>query len=188
MTTTASGEPVTGSAAPSAAGEQPLAELEGVSRHFKVRVGGGRSAVLRAVDGVDIAVGSGRTLGLVGESGSGKSTIARLLLRLVDVTEGRVFLEGEDITRARGRRLRATRARMQLVFQDPYSSFDPLSTIEHSLAEALRHTGLTRADKAERCSELLETVGLAPALGHRRPRARTCLSRTHGRAATYHGV
>lgn len=147
-----------------------LASLHNVSRHFKVRVGGGRAATLRAVDGVDLRIAPGRTLGLVGESGSGKSTIARLLLRLVDVTQGRVMLAGEDITHARGRQLRAARTRMQLVFQDPYSSFDPLATVNQSLAEALRLRNLTRAEKAERCADLLETVGLTPTLGQRRPR------------------
>jgi oligopeptide/dipeptide ABC transporter ATP-binding protein len=148
----------------------PIAALEGVSRHYKVRLGGAKSATLRAVDDVDVAVVPGRTLGLVGESGSGKSTIARLMLRLVDVTAGRVLLDGEDITHSRGRRLRAARSRMQLVFQDPFSSFDPLSTIDDSLAEALRSSGLTRAGKASRAAELLETVGISPLLGQRRPR------------------
>ena len=147
-----------------------LASLRDVSRNYKVRLGGGKSGTLRAVDGVNLSIDAGRTLGLVGESGSGKSTIARLLLRLVDVSEGEVWLGGQEITHARGRALRAVRNRAQLVFQDPYSSFDPLATINSSLAEALRGSDLTGPQKRERCAELLENVNLSPTLGKRRPR------------------
>jgi len=146
-----------------------VGSLQGVSRHYKVRLGGGRTATLRAVDGVDLSFTRGRTLGLVGESGSGKSTIARLMLRLVDATSGRVCLDGEDITHARGHKLRAARTRMQLVFQDPYSSFDPRVSMNDSIAEALRRTSLSRGEVAERCSELLEMVGLTGIHGLRRP-------------------
>lgn len=149
---------------------RPLAALEGVSKHYKVRLPGGRSGMLCAVDDLDVAIPAGKTVGLVGESGSGKSTVARLLLRLIDTTEGRVYLDGAEITHIKGSELRAARKRMQLVFQDPYSSFDPRSTIDNSLLEALRHCGLDFAGKRHRCEELLETVGLPPMLGQRRPR------------------
>lgn len=148
----------------------PVASLERVSKHYRVRRPDGRHATLRAVDDLSLAIPAGTTVGLVGESGSGKSTVARLMLRLVDPTSGRVFQDGTDITSMRGRALRETRARMQLVFQDPYSSFDPRSSIDDSIAEALRGTGLDKAAKIERSGELLETVGLAAALGGRRPR------------------
>src|SRR5580658_8683194 len=129
----------------SASAQGPVAELVGVSCHFSVRLPGRGRATVHAVDDVDLAVETGTTLGLVGESGSGKSTVARLLLRLLRPTSGRVLLGGEDITGLRGARLRILRRRMQLVFQDPYSSFDPLATIGSSIGEALIvHTHLDR--------------------------------------------
>ena len=114
-----------------------MAELVDVSCDFTVRLPGRGKGTVHAVDDVDLAVTRGETLGLVGESGSGKSTLARLLLRLIRPTAGRVLLGGEDITRRKGARLRTLRRRMQLVFQDPYSSFDPLATIGSSVGEAL---------------------------------------------------
>lgn len=149
---------------------EPVAALEGVSKHYKVRLPGGRRATLRAVDNLSLSIPRGTTVGLVGESGSGKSTVARLMLRLIDPTEGRIFQDGTDITAMKGKDLRETRARMQLVFQDPYSSFDPRSTINNSLTEALRTVPLDKPGKQRRCIELLETVGLPPGLGLRRPR------------------
>ncbi|WP_457966991.1 ABC transporter ATP-binding protein [Arthrobacter sp. D1-29] len=147
-----------------------VSQLIGVSKHYSVRLAGGGKGVLQAVDGADLTVRPGKTLGLVGESGSGKSTIARLMLKLVEPTAGSVFLDGEDITGVRGSRLRALRSKMQLVFQDPYSSFDPRADINDSLGEALRPLGLNRTERARKSAELLETVGLPSALGARRPR------------------
>jgi oligopeptide/dipeptide ABC transporter ATP-binding protein len=149
----------------------PAAELLGVSRHFASRGPSGRKATIRAVDDVDLRLDRGRTLGLVGESGSGKSTVARVLLRLLPPTGGRIVLDGDDITSVGGARLRHLRRKMQLVFQDPYSSFDPLAPIGSSIEEALRvHTDLTRAARRVRTQELLEQVRLPGAFARRHPR------------------
>jgi oligopeptide/dipeptide ABC transporter ATP-binding protein len=149
----------------------PVASLVGVSCHFSVRLAGRGKGTVYAVDGVDLAVPKGQTLGLVGESGSGKSTIARLLLRLVAPTAGRVLLGTEDITEAKGAQLRTLRRRMQLVFQDPYSSFDPLAPIGSSVGEALRvHTEMARTEREQRTAELLDQVRLPASFARRHPR------------------
>lgn len=149
----------------------PVAELRRVSCHFTVRLPGGAKGTVQAVDDVDLLVAPGRTLGLVGESGSGKSTLVRVLLRLIAPTSGHVLLGGEDITAAKGARLRSLRRRMQLVFQDPYSSFDPLATIGSSLGEALSvHSGLSRLARTHRTAELLDQVRLPAAFARRHPR------------------
>ena len=111
----------------STSADGPVAELVDVSCDFIVRLPDRGKGTVHAVDHVDLSVTRGRTLGLVGESGSGKSTLARLMLCLIRPTGGRVLLGGDDITMAKGARLRTLRRRMQLVFQDPYSSFDPLA-------------------------------------------------------------
>ncbi|HEY6429137.1 MAG TPA: ABC transporter ATP-binding protein [Acidimicrobiales bacterium] len=156
---------------PAASTELPVAELRGVSCHFTVRLPGRGKGTVHAVDDVDLSVARGTTLGLVGESGSGKSTLARVLLRLIPATTGRVLLEGEDITDLKGARLRTLRRRMQLVFQDPYSSFDPLATIGASVGEALAvHTELGRTERERRVAELLDQVRLPAAFAQRHPR------------------
>jgi oligopeptide/dipeptide ABC transporter ATP-binding protein len=158
-------------AAPSVPTEVPVASLVGVSCHFSVRLPGRGKGTVYAVDGVDLAVPKGQTLGLVGESGSGKSTVARLLLRLLAPTSGRVLLGSDDITEAKGAQLRTLRRRMQLVFQDPYSSFDPLAPIGSSVGEALRvHTEMSRTERDRRISELLDQVRLPAAFARRHPR------------------
>ncbi len=127
----------------STSADGPVAELVDVSCDFIVRLPDRGKGTVHAVDHVDLSVTRGRTLGLVGESGSGKSTLARLMLCLIRPTGGRVLLGGDDITMAKGARLRTLRRRMQLVFQDPYSSFDPLANIGSSIGEALSvHTDL----------------------------------------------
>jgi oligopeptide/dipeptide ABC transporter ATP-binding protein len=156
---------------PSAVEADVVAQLTGVSCNFSVRLPGRGKGTVHAVDDVDLSVVRGRTLGLVGESGSGKSTLARLLLRLIPPTSGQVLLGGEDITKVRGAALRTLRRRMQLVFQDPYSSFDPLATIGSSVGEALIvHTKLERADREQRTAELLDQVRLPGSFAKRRPR------------------
>jgi oligopeptide/dipeptide ABC transporter ATP-binding protein len=154
-----------------ASSEEIVAQLIGVSCDFSVRLPGRGRGTVHAVDDVDLTVLRGRTLGLVGESGSGKSTLARLLLRLIRPTSGQVVLGGEDITRMKGAHLRTLRRRMQLVFQDPYSSFDPLATIGSSVGEALVvHTDLGRASREKRTAELLDQVRLPATFARRRPR------------------
>jgi len=154
-----------------AAPDSPVAELRGVSCHFTVRLPGRGKGTVHAMDDVDLAVTRGRTLGLVGESGSGKSTLARVLLRLIPATDGQVLLGGEDITDVKGARLRTLRRKMQLVFQDPYSSFDPLATIGASVGEALLvHSELGRSERDRRVAELLDQVRLPTSFARRHPR------------------
>jgi peptide/nickel transport system ATP-binding protein len=148
-----------------------VAQLVDVSCDFSVRLPGRGKATVHAVDNVSLTVERGRTLGLVGESGSGKSTLARLLLRLISPTAGRVMLGNDDITHAKGAHLRMLRRKMQLVFQDPYSSFDPLASIGSSIGEAIRvHTDLGRAARDQRTAELLDQVRLPGSFARRRPR------------------
>lgn len=144
----------------------PLVEVRDLTVDFQVRPQGGRrKGTLRAVDGVDFAVRRGETLAIVGESGSGKSTAVRAVLRLLPLSGGTIRLEGRDITTLRGRELRAVRRRMQMVFQDPYSSLDPSSTVVNLVSEPLKvhDKSMRRADRRERAGELLEQVGLSRA-------------------------
>lgn len=151
---------------------RPLVEVENVVKHFPIGGGLFRKPIgaVRAVDGVSFTINRGETLGLVGESGSGKSTLGRLVLRLLDPTSGTVRFDGDDISTRSARNLKPLRRRMQLIFQDPVSSFNPRSTIEDVLMEPMRVHGIgdpkTRRDK---CVELLEQVGLRSAVLDRYP-------------------
>ncbi|MGW7679670.1 ABC transporter ATP-binding protein [Kribbella sp. NPDC054772] len=137
-----------------------LLRLKDVKKYFGLRGVPWRQAqAVRAVDGVNLLVRKGETLGLVGESGSGKSTLARVATRLLDPTQGRVEIGGEDVTKVRGRRLRPIRRRVQMVFQDPQASLNPRQSVGTILSTPFRAQGVrpTRAQLVE----LLEQVGLA---------------------------
>ncbi len=145
----------------------------GVTKHFPIRRGVLRRTVghVRAVDGVDLTVEPGQTVGLVGESGSGKSTLGRVLLRLLDPTAGKIMFDGADITKVPSRQMRERRRGMQLVFQDPFSSFDPLATIADSLAEPMRnYLDLDKKQREEKVCDLMRTVSLDPDHRNRYPR------------------
>ena len=151
----------------------PLLKLEGVTKYFELPREGlfAPPRSLRAVDGVDLEVFAGETVGLVGESGCGKSTIARLVTRLHAPTSGRISFGGQDISTASIAELRPLRRRMQMIFQDPYGSLNPRMTVEDILAGPLRLHGLADSDAAAsvRVAELLDLVGLSAAQGKRFP-------------------
>jgi oligopeptide transport system ATP-binding protein len=145
-----------------------LVRISGVYKHFPV--GGLSGLAVRAVDGVDLEIRRGETLGLVGESGCGKSTLARLVTGLLPVTGGRVTFEGQEITSLRGRRLRAVRRRMQIIFQDPFASLDPRMTVGDILQEPLDNFAIgTVRERRRRVQELLRLVGLNPNFTNRYP-------------------
>jgi len=131
----------------------------------------GKKTDLRAVDGVDLYVRQGETLGIVGESGSGKSTLARAVLNLIPPSGGAVTLMGRDITHADRQRMREARKDLQIVFQDPLASLDPRMTIGDSIAEPLQvhQPGVNRAQRDLEVASMMERVGLAPTLINRYP-------------------
>ena len=134
----------------------PLMEVRDLSKYFKVPAG-----VLHAVDRVSFTIEKGKTLGVVGESGCGKSTLGRTMIRLQEVTDGLILLNGEDITHVSGRKLREVREKVQIVFQDPYSSLNPRLRIEETIQEPLRNSGdYSRSQLKERASALMDLVGI----------------------------
>ena len=139
---------------------EELLNLKDVKKYFGLRGAPWRKAQsVRAVDGVNLVVRKGETVGLVGESGSGKSTLARVATRLLDPTQGRVEIGGTDVTKVRGRRLRPVRRRIQMVFQDPQASLNPRQSVGTILSTPYRAQGIrpTRTQLVE----LLKQVGLA---------------------------
>lgn len=148
-----------------------ILEARGVGRTFKS--GGGllhKRSVVRAVDGVDLAVRRGETLAIVGESGCGKSTLARTLVRLLEPTAGQVLYEGNDISHLPERDMRGLRKHLQFVFQDPFSSLNPRMSVGAIIEEPLTvHTRDTRAERREKVAHLLEKVGLRPSMANRYP-------------------
>jgi oligopeptide/dipeptide ABC transporter ATP-binding protein len=143
--------------------DAPLLVVEGLTKVFVTKRGFPvpRKVSVRAVDGVWFSVGRGEALGIVGESGCGKSTVARVALRLLTADAGRVSFNGESVLDADAARMRALRAKMQIIFQDPASSLDPRQRVGDALAEPLKVHGIASGDDARRrVLELLDEVGL----------------------------
>lgn len=136
----------------------PLLETRNLKKYFKVREG-----LLHAVDDVNITIPHKKTLGVVGESGCGKSTLGRTIIRLLDATEGQVLFNGQDILKYPRRKMREMRRKMQIIFQDPYSSINPRMSVAEIIAEYMlvQKTYPSRTAAFQRAAELMDTVGLA---------------------------
>ena len=150
--------------------QDALVGVIGLKKYFAVRQGflssivSGQTQYVKAVDDISFFVRKGEVFGLAGESGSGKSTTGRLLLRLTDITDGRVFFKGRDISKLSPRQLKPLRKEMQIIFQDPYESLDPRMTIKEIVAEPLRIQGIAKseAEILERVKQILSEVEVVP--------------------------
>jgi peptide/nickel transport system ATP-binding protein len=153
-------------------GPAPLLQVRGLTKHFAVPVRGffGGKAVVRAAEDVSFSIGHGETLGLVGESGCGKTTVGRLVLRLEQPTKGEILFDGQDLAAASEAEMRALRTRIQVIFQDPYSSLNPRMTVGDTIGEPLtKRLGMRRGPARDRTASLLRQVGLPADMTARYP-------------------
>lgn len=141
-----------------------IIEVRNLKKYFASPKG-----TVHAVDDVSFTIKAGQTVGVVGESGCGKTTLGRVLLHLVDSTDGKIFFEGEDITNVSRSKLSELRSKMQIIFQDPYSSLDPRMYVGKLIAEALRGGHYKKEEKERRVKELMDTVGIAQRLYYSYP-------------------
>jgi len=145
---------------------QPLVEIKDLKKYFPAS----HKQIVRAVDGVSFTIHRGETLGLVGESGCGKTTVGRLILRLIEPTSGEIRFDGRDLLATGRGEMRALRRRMQIIFQDPYSSLNPRMKVGAIIAEPLEiHRVGDRRERKDRVAELLRVVGLDPDYANRYP-------------------
>ena len=160
---------------------EELIRVEHLKKYFKVPAG-----INHAVDDVSFTIGKGETLGVVGESGCGKSTLGRTLIHLLEPTDGKMYLNGQDYTNIKGNELRKMREKVQIIFQDPYSSLNPRLSIDSTVMEPLKRSGRfgSRAEMKEKAEELMEMVGIDERLREAYPheleggrRQRVCIAR-----------
>ena len=145
--------------------EQVSLEVKNLKKYFNTPKG-----LLHAVDNVNFGIYEGKTLGVVGESGCGKSTLGRVILHLLDSTDGQILFEGEDVTHMDKAKLRALREKMQIIFQDPYSSLNPRMSVSEIIMEPLQlKGGMSHAEMYEKTKKLMDTVGLAARLENAYP-------------------
>ncbi len=135
---------------------KPVIEVKGLKKYFTTPRG-----MLHAVDDVTFTIEKGRTLGVVGESGCGKSTLGRTIIHLHESTEGQILLDGQDVTNLKGKNLRQAREKMQIIFQDPYSSIDPRKTIDYTIREPLIVSKrFSKSEIEQKTQELMDLVGI----------------------------
>ena len=145
--------------------EQVSLEVKNLKKYFNTPKG-----LLHAVDNVNFQIYEGKTLGVVGESGCGKSTLGRVILHLLDSTDGQILFEGEDVTHVDKAKLRVLREKMQIIFQDPYSSLNPRMSVSEIIMEPLQlKGGMSHAEMYEKTKKLMDTVGLAARLENAYP-------------------
>ena len=149
-----------------------ILKVEGLKKYFPIRRGFLQRTVdwVKAVENVSFQIQEGRTLGLVGESGCGKTTVARLILKLLDADEGKILFKGKDLVPLSATEMKPLRREIQIIFQDPYGSLNPRMTVGQSIAEGLRVAGVHPGpDQKKRLEKLLKMVGMSPATIDRYP-------------------